>query len=131
MNKKSRTWRLAALTILSLSALLTLHIFAMKYFWYIRFPVIDIPMHFLGGMSLAMSSLYILKRPKYILLASLLLGLAWEWFEVAYNLTGWPFGTTKYYMDTSLDIVMDMAGALTVWIISKYLRKNERISDIS
>lgn len=125
-----RNKKLAALTIFLLLVLLGVHVYAMDEYLYIKISFLDTILHFLGGVCLALSSFYILKSKKYIIPITFFLGIVWEVFEVYYDLTGWPFGSSRYYSDTLHDLIMDTLGALVVWLIIKY-KKNESISNIS
>lgn len=127
-----RDKNIAGITLVLLLMLLGFHIYAMKHYWYIKYNFVDIPMHFLGGVCLALSVLYITKKTRYVVPFTLILGIFWEIFEVRYNLTGWPFGTTGYKLDTAGDIFMDILGGVFVWLVYRYNKiKNERISNIS
>jgi hypothetical protein len=95
----------------------------MQYWWY------DIFMHMLGGLAigLLLSCIILLccrnaRRIKwFIILGVLAVGIAWEFFEIYYNLTGYPIGTKLYYIDTALDILDDIiGGCLAVYMFIKY-----------
>ena len=77
----------------------------------------DLIAHFLGGICLALSALYILKNPKYIILITFILGVMWEIYEWYFNLTGHPFGSYEYNFDTIKDLIVDTIGAAFVWYI--------------
>jgi hypothetical protein len=126
-----RSKKIAVLTLLLLIILLGMHLIAMKEYWYIKYSSIDLPLHFLGGVCLALSTLYIFKNPKYIILSTFILGIFWEIFEVYYDITGWPFGTRNYNMDTGVDLLMDVLGSIFVFLVYKSFKKNEHISNIS
>ena len=117
-----QTLRLAAVTIGLLTLLLILHVYGMSGHWYLYFPYFDLITHFLGGVGIALSALYVMKNPKHIILISIIAGIVWEIFEVYYDITGWPISSINYQIDTAIDIVMDTLGAVAVWLI---VRKNK------
>ena len=82
----------------------------------------DIFMHILGGMGIGLLLAGLIRslrpgmaRPRTaIILGVLLVGLGWELFEIYYDLIGYPFGTTPYYIDTVKDLIDDMIGGALV-----------------
>lgn len=97
--------------------------------WYIQYWWYDIFMHILGGLAIGLLWISIatlfditIKRKWLIVLFTLIVGLAWEYFEIHFNLTGYPVGTKLYYEDTALDILDDIIGgflAVCIYIRSK------------
>ena len=112
-------WKLAVMTIFSLALLLFLHMKGMYGHWYLNFFFFDLITHFLGGVGIALSVLYVLKNPKYIIPLTFFAGVIWELFEVYYDLTGYPIVSLSYKLDTVKDIAMDILGAFTVWLVFK------------
>lgn len=101
--------------------------FYMEYWWY------DIFMHILGGFSIGLLIYLLIKiihptvyrLKSYIIIGTFLIGVAWEFFEVYFQLTGYPIGTRLYYIDTVLDLIDDIIGGLlAAYIITKYRKKN-------
>jgi VanZ family protein len=110
--------KLAVITLISLVVLLLLHVYGMSQHWYLYFPFFDLITHFLGGMGIALSALYVLKNPKHIIWITILAGIVWEIFEVYFDIMGWPVSSRAYKIDTAIDIVMDTLGALVVWFVA-------------
>jgi hypothetical protein len=111
-----RLWWLIAALLLS-GALLALHYVAMEEFLYWRYAWFDIPMHFLGGLSLGVLGVGLLhrRRPAALALFVAAAFVAWEIFEVVFGL---PL-ESNYVSDTALDIVMDSAGALLAYLAAR------------
>lgn len=93
--------------------------------WYIEFWWYDIFMHFLGGMALGLWILSLGKllekprfKPWHIIFFTLLLGLAWEYFEIHFGITGYVVGSRDYFIDTTFDLINDMLGAAFVTLLS-------------
>lgn len=111
--------KLAVLTLSVLLFTLILHLFGMYDYFYVRFWFYDIIVHILGGVGIALSTLYILKDPKYIIIFVIICGILWEIFEVYYDISGSPFGTFPYFLDTVKDLVDDLIGGMFVWLSVK------------
>jgi len=113
-------------------------------FLYWEYRWLDIPMHFFGGVWVALIGLYfvlhtkvgkryvplVLQRPVWAALGgALLLGLLWEGYEVVFKFLEWGWFPDAYLLDTLLDVVMDMLGGVFVWLwyvgVQKMLRKRE------
>jgi len=80
----------------------------------------DIPMHFLGGLWVALIALWFYKtfagdnassNKGYLvaLTATIIVGLLWELFEIVMGLT---VSQPNYEADTILDLIMDVTGAI-------------------
>lgn len=120
------TRRKQLLLVLFFSALLaTLNWYANAYFLYFTFWWFDIVMHFLGGVFSALTLLwgyhYVLgdyfdqRRQRLFLVAlvgTLIIGVLWEVFE---SIAGIHALEGNIVPDTSLDIVMDLLGALVAF----------------
>ena len=115
-------------TLLALAILYGIHHFALAGQWYVRFNGLDILMHILGGVGLALSInlILLLFFPKYtstfwsLIALTFIAGVAWELFEAVNGIAGAPVGTTAYYFDSAKDLVNDTLGAI---IASYILRK--------
>jgi hypothetical protein len=109
--------------------LLVAHSVAQYGFLYWTYRWIDIPMHFLGGVWVALLSVYVLlhtawgrghlpqvaQRPFWIAVAgALVLGLLWEWYEIVFKFFNWGWFPDSYALDTLLDVVMDVLGGVLV-----------------
>lgn len=103
------------LFLISFTVLAALHNLAIWLYLYWRLPWLDIPMHALGGVVVALG-VYTLRDlrvlPMTWLSTFVVLGIVcvvaivWEMFEFY---AGVPFAA-DYYPDTALDIVMGLAG---------------------
>lgn len=103
-----------------LSALMTLalvHILALKFFLYWKYTWLDIPVHVLGGVCVALGFsilpyLRINLPSRYATFFAymtfvLLVGLAWEVFEIMSGMNS----IDEYFLsDTLLDLSMDLCG---------------------
>jgi len=84
------------------------------------------PVHFLAGMSIGVFALWgatfarVPQRPYLFALAlAVSIGTAWELWEYALGLTAFPTDVA----DTVLDLVADMAGALSAVALVRYYTK--------
>lgn len=93
---------------------------------YVTYWYYDIILHFLGGVSIALSTfcitelfeIKIIKNNYWSLIPiTLFAGIAWEFFEVYYDIAGYVFGTIAYNLDTVKDILNDIFGSVFVWLI--------------
>jgi hypothetical protein len=93
-------------------------------YWY------DFMMHFLGGLGIGLFLLWVsklslgaisvfLNSGAKILLTVIIVGIAWEIFELAFRMTA--FGDIGYAWDTGHDLVMDALGGLGVVFTSRKL----------
>ena len=114
-----------------------LHLGALKYYWYWTYWWFDIPLHFLGGivigllfLTLHRSSVLMYKKDKInffimIMLFVLMIGFAWEVFEVFIDLA--RVTEPDFISDTTFDIFLDFAGGLTAYMIFITLSKHINI----
>lgn len=87
----------------------------------------DVMMHFLGGVGIGFFIIALVRSyrhivvfsSKHIILGVLIVGIVWELFEIAYNLTGYPLWTKLYYIDTVKDLIMDVLGGGLVTLFFK------------
>lgn len=106
------------LTALVLSVLLSVaEYFAILNSLYWKMVWFDVPMHFLGGVTIAVFLVALLMhfRPRLFLLGVFGISVLWEVFEY---LAGFP-REANYRFDTSLDLLMDALGALFVYVIAR------------
>jgi hypothetical protein len=111
------------------------HMMAEVYFLYWAFEWYDILTHFLGGLWVGMAALWFWYLSGYIrdietidfralpiaILAGLVIGVVWEGYEYGvwmWSGSGLPI---NYMQDTSLDIVVDVFGALFGYVAFKRL----------
>ncbi len=94
-----------------------LNYLAMRFYWYSSIWYFDMPMHFLGGVWLGLSAIYLFPLKDYslksifkIFFIVLLVGVGWELFEILVNkfTIQDPFNS----LDTLSDICFDLAGGL-------------------
>ncbi len=110
-------------------ALALTHMTAEYYHLYWVYRWFDIPMHFFGGMWVGLAVMWFCFRSGYVwkeqappfsvcaaaLIGGFLIGFVWELYEYAV----WQFAgkwlPDNYLHDSLLDLVMDVAGALTAY----------------
>jgi hypothetical protein len=118
--------KISAITLFILLLIFVLHLYGMQENLYIKFWFYDIIMHVLGGVGIAMSVYsvalffdlaYIKQRMWTIILLTFIAGLAWEYFEIFFNLTGSELWSKPYYIDTVKDLFDDTLGAVIVCTI--------------
>jgi hypothetical protein len=106
------------------AAVATADLLALHYFWYWSYPLIDVPMHFSGGLFIGGAALFIatfggrvMGRPFMVaFLSALGVGLAWEIFETVTGIsTGGPLW--YYIYDTTKDIIMDSLGGAVAGVL--------------
>ncbi len=113
------------LFLLSGMVLAVLHYFSLEFYLYWRYLWLDIPMHFLGGVTVALGyltlrdffaswppSLFTLYKT---LAAVLLVALCWEVFEV---LIGVIFEEDRYVIDTLTDLLLGVTGGALGYYLS-------------
>jgi hypothetical protein len=101
------------------------------YYWTITWY--DIPMHFFGGVWVALAALWVSEMPcagrlkkgvfrafpsmSSILACVIAVGIAWEAYEVIFGIA--DVQMAGYAFDTTLDLVMDTLGGLAVAFITQ------------
>lgn len=124
VNKKFVCYTCAVKTyfyaLLVLAFLLAFHSLGISQNYYMYIWPYDIVAHILGGLGIGLfvtaslqtfwPSFLVKNRWLKIALIVLLVGLAWEAFEVYFNIAGYPFGTKPYYIDTVKDLIDDVIG---------------------
>lgn len=108
-------WFIAAL-ILS-AALALLNFWALDQYLYWKNVWFDIPMHFLGGLTIGVfaAALVYRFRPWFFVLLSTVAFVGWEVFEYLFGIPK----EANYVFDTSLDLLMDALGALIVYGVAR------------
>ena len=109
-----------------------LHITALRYLLYFYFYWFDIPVHFLGGVFIALATAWVVLRLGYrisiplCILTALYVGILWEVFEYTFNIpqTYW----ISYPFDTVKDIVMDTVGGAIGGLLANFLVRNDTMS---
>lgn len=114
---------------LSLILLACFHAVALTFSLYYIYPWLDMPMHILGGITIALGyqSSYIFKKFAQFLphtflatlAAALVIGGGWEVYEYAVGvMTGSIFSAA----DTMKDISMDALGGAVGFVVAKAIR---------
>lgn len=101
-----------------------LHVGALAYSLYWHYPWLDVLSHFLGGLWVALALAWLAHRVNvpvrafHLFLGVFAVGIGWEVFEVV---AGIP-RESNWLFDTSIDLVMDLGGALVgIWWGKKLL----------
>ena len=108
--------RIFAAQLLVLSLIATAHIMAIGNDWYWHYVWLDVPVHFLAGVWVALVVswlLLVIRQTRFSMLfvvaSVLIVGISWEIFEVV---GGISIDQPNYVFDTSLDVLMDVLGGL-------------------
>lgn len=114
---------------LSIITLAVLHALALTFYLYWVYLWFDIPMHVLGGATIALGyqSRFLISRFAPALsfslwgtvAAALFVGGLWEAYEYAVD----PSLTIDYAFDTALDFAMDVVGAAIGYSVAKTVQK--------
>ena len=109
-------WFIAALISAVSVAVMQQLALANNLYW--RFVWFDLPVHFLGGLTIAILTIAFLMRRRVGVYVGVLLAIfiGWEVFEV---LIGSP-QEANYFFDTSLDILMDTLGAVLAYVVARF-----------
>lgn len=116
-----------------------LHITAMELYWYWHFLWLDILMHFLGGLWVALASFWILGvfngHASYIqnkkqaivfgVASALFIGLFWEVFEYVTDIA---VTSEAYWPDTILDMIMDGLGGVLAGLYAWNILRKQKSS---
>ncbi len=120
--------KISLITIFSSALLFFIHKNALINHWYVQYWFLDIFMHFLGGVCIALllyciAIFFNFNYIKYsfwnLIIYTFIIGFAWELFEYIYDITGSPIETMKYKVDTIKDLIMDTLGAVFVFLFIK------------
>jgi hypothetical protein len=118
-----------ALTAIAVGAL---YLLAVEFYLYWMFLWFDIVVHFFGGALVALTTFWFLFIARVIprvpatmnafmasaLVITLSIGIAWEIFEYSIN----AFPATHYLLDTAIDLIADVVGALTAMLYVRHSR---------
>ena len=127
---------LPSTSILVVIALLHYLALDRDYYWTISWY--DIMMHFLGGVWTTLFVLWCLNmddsgrlsqfaQPRFIITFVFFVGVFWELYELAFGITF--ISDANYAFDTTLDMVMDIAGAVTTTFYVREAERNVNIQD--
>ena len=108
-------WLICAL-ILS-AGLAVLHYFALTEYLYWYYVWLDVPVHFLGGLTLAMLCIGLLRsfRPVSFVLFMSVVVVGWELFEFVIQTER----EANFFFDTALDLLMGSLGALGAYLLAR------------
>ncbi len=119
----------ATLALLALGAFFCLEWLARSFNIYKHFSLIDIPLHFLGGIAIATILMLIYnKKTKFILWFTLIFGILFEVVEMSYDYLFPAMNPTwlmdVFFWDGVTDILVKLFGAgLACAILIRYKRK--------
>ncbi|MFZ4499997.1 MAG: hypothetical protein ACOYMZ_00680 [Minisyncoccia bacterium] len=128
--------RIAAVSLFCILLLSGLHFGASAFYWYVSIPWYDMMMHTLGGVFLAVFTAaffyrHIMELNRYetvvtLLLAVLVVGGAWEYFEYVVQYVVKGSMTLATFPDSVSDIVLDMVGGAigTYFVLQQKKRYN-------
>jgi len=128
--------RLATLSLCIIALMLLLHTAANMFYWYVSISWYDMMMHTVGGMFLAVFTAALFARHILILsrfetfvillLAVVIVGLGWEFFEYAVQYLIKGSARLADVPDSVSDIVCDMIGGLvgTYFVLTLKKRYN-------
>ncbi len=127
MNRKKLSIRLVSLVLF----IFIVNFAAMKFYWYSAIWWLDMPVHFLGGVWLALAIIWLFPKEFLssreifkIIIGVLLLGILWELFEISVNesLLNNPFNILDTLSDLSFDLAGGLAGVL--YFIKRIMHKS-------
>lgn len=124
---------LAVISLYFIVVMLVLHLAATAFYWYVSVPWYDMLMHTLGGIFLAIFTTalfarYIMVLDRYetfvtLLLAVLIVGGLWEYFEYAMQYFVRGSAELANIPDSIVDLVCDMLGGIAGIIFVLRLKK--------
>lgn len=112
---------------ITIAIVAALHLSALQFYLYWRFWWFDILTHFLGGLWVGISFLWIFFQSGHVniaknkrnnnlivvFLASLAVGIMWEAFEYYFGIV--VSGASNYIVDTMTDIFFDLVGGFAAY----------------
>ena len=111
-----------------LAAVSSFDIYANMHFWYWRYPLIDVPVHFTAGIWVALFAVWLLRlagrsMPGLLVLFTIVMavGIGWEVYEYIFHLAYGIF----YVYDTAKDLLMDALGGTTGYALVRYFKLYE------
>lgn len=118
MNKKSLLFFAFSLAVI----LWCLNYIALIFYLYWTTLWYDILMHFMGGLTVAVLIIVLFtietrSRNAFLFtfFAVMAIGLVWEAFEYLIDET---FALEGYFLDTSMDLIMDALGAVSAYFLT-------------
>jgi len=116
------------LFFISLVTLAVINYLAIELFLYWQYLWLDIPMHFLGGVVVALGFLVVFPLHKrqtvspgvwWSMLFVFFVGVLWELIEYSAGIA--LVGSSERIPDTVLDLVMDLAGGIIGFYVARSL----------
>lgn len=122
-------FRLGIVMMMLVWVIFVLNTLAFQYYWYWMYPWFDNPMHFLGGLWLGGTIIWILKTRHteegktvsmcryavYIIGGAMIIGVLWELFE--FSLDTFITFRVNDIVDTLSDLSMDFLGTTAAYVI--------------
>lgn len=105
------------------------HVVALEYSLYWHYIWLDVPVHFLGGLWLALAGSWMLLRADMkadvpvVFSIVITLSIAWEIFELA---AGVPI-EESFALDTAIDLTMDVFGGILGFLLARILAGRDTI----
>jgi len=124
-----QTSLLTTLFASSCIALGIVHIFATKFYLYWKYPMLDMPVHVLGGVTVVLGFFllqHLTSFPRRVftlvqtLVVALGIGLLWEVVEV---IIGVSIVEVSFYSDSLSDLFMDVCGGGIGFTLIYHLKK--------
>lgn len=119
--------------LIATSTLALVHNIATSFFLYWKYPWFDIPMHFLGGVCVALGFsvlpfFRIRLSPRYqsfvaYLAFVFLVGTFWEIFELVYGIS-LTSDSADLIIDTAKDFFFDLIGGSVGYFMSKHISES-------
>lgn len=109
-------WLIAAMVLAA--GLAALHIYALDTYLYWRFVWLDVPVHFLGGLTLSMLVIGLIRNfhPKTFVLVMAGVIAGWEVFELLIQTQR----EANFAFDTALDLLMGALGAVVAYALARF-----------
>ncbi len=121
---------LITLLLSTLVVLAVTHISALTFFLYWKYWWLDIVIHILGGISVALGVIilqsFLVRVPKRyftflpVVVAVFIIGLFWEWYEIAFDIS--VLDPSDFVSDTITDLVMDMIGGTIGYFVGNHMK---------
>lgn len=109
-------WLLTALVLAGALTYLQHIALANLLYWY--YPWFDTMMHFLGGLTVAVFGIALLKKKRALvfLCGMIAIAVGWELFELGINAQR----EENFAFDTSLDLLMDALGMSIAYVLARF-----------
>lgn len=101
------------------------HVYANMNYLYWQHRWLDTPVHFVGGLWLALAFVWLssvfgrqIRTILPLIFIVLVVGVGWEVYEYIFEISY----SSYYIFDTSKDLLMDVFGAIAAFLILKYTK---------